>query len=180
MKIAILTPTFSHFSGIDRVVALQAEQLKKEGHEVKILCLKAEMKSKHAKIMQLGLPKNPFFERIQRLFFFFWRKKIEKGIEAIKDCDVAIAHFYPMTLIAAKAKNNYGVKFVFHNHGVATPELFESFAERSYMKLFNFFTNKSIKNCDAAVSISKYLQKVLKKETGIDSEVEYDRVDKKR
>ena len=35
MKIAILTPTFSKFSGIDRVVELQAEELI-ENHKIKL------------------------------------------------------------------------------------------------------------------------------------------------
>jgi len=179
MKVAILTPTFSHFSGIDRVVELQAEELNKKGHDVRIVCLKAEMKSKFAKIIQLGIPKSSFIERVNRLFFFLDREKINKGVEAIKDCDLAIAHLYPMTIIAAKAKK-YGVKFRYHNHGVADPELFETAAERNYMKLFNKLSNRYIRNCDEVVSISNYLKKILKKETGINSRIEYDKIDPKR
>jgi len=49
-----------------------------------------------------------------------------------------------------------------------------------YLHTFNFFNNLSIKNCDHAVSISNFLRKVLKKETGIDSKIEYCKISKKK
>ena len=79
MKIALLTPTFSAFSGIDRVVEMQAEELSKKGYEVSIFCLKAGMKSaKGVKLVEMGMSKNAFFQRIYRLFFFLDGKKIKK------------------------------------------------------------------------------------------------------
>ena len=71
MKIAIITPTFSQFSGIDRVVEREAKDLSNKGHKVTIFCFNAHIKTKYAKVVELGMPKNPTFERIYRLFFFF-------------------------------------------------------------------------------------------------------------
>ena len=48
------------------------------------------------------------------------------------------------------------------------------------MKLFNYFQNKTIKNCDEAVSISDFLRRELEKETGIKGSVKYIKIDEKR
>ena len=52
MKIAILTPTFSYHSGIDRVVQQQAEGYAKKGSEVAVIALEADIKPKNYKINQ--------------------------------------------------------------------------------------------------------------------------------
>lgn len=72
MKIAILIPTFSKFSGIDRVVEMQANRLLKEGNIVDIYCLYGDIKidNKNCHIYEIKNIKNQFFERIYRLFFF--------------------------------------------------------------------------------------------------------------
>ena len=44
MKIAILTPTFSYFSGIDRVVEQQAMDYAKKGNKVKVIALEGDIK----------------------------------------------------------------------------------------------------------------------------------------
>ncbi len=181
MKIALLTPTYSAFSGIDRVVELQARDLVKEGNEVSIFCLKAGMQpSKGVNVVEIGMPKSSFLERIYRIFFFFDIFKIKKYGKMLKDYDLVISHLYPMNLIGAYAKKKFGVKYRYHNHGVADPELFSGFVEKTYMKLFRFLTNRSVKNADEAVSISKYLRGVLKKETGVESSIVYDKIDVER
>ena len=48
------------------------------------------------------------------------------------------------------------------------------------MKLFSFFTNITLKNVDEAYSVSKYLKDDLKKVSGLDSKVVYNKIDKKR
>lgn len=179
MKVAILTPTFSAFSGIDRVVELQAREFKKEGHDVTIFCLKAGMDSKDANIIELNMPKNPTLERIYRLFFFLDRKKIKKYGALLKDYDLIISHFYPMNWIAIESKK-HGKKWTYHNHGVSTPKLFNNFIERTYLEIFQKLNNYTIKKSDKAVSISNYLKNVLKNETGIESIVVYDTIDTER
>jgi glycosyltransferase involved in cell wall biosynthesis len=180
MKIALLTPTFSSFSGIDRVVELQSKDLIQKGNEVTIFTLKADMKVPGVKIVVLGMPKNPAAERIYRLFFFLDRKKVKRGAKLLKPFDVAISHFYPMNVIAAYANKKYEVRYIYHNHGVAFPHLFRNPLERVYMKLFKYFTNRSIKRITSAVSISDFLRKELKRETGINSVIEYDHIDREK
>ena len=70
MKIAILTPTFSYYSGMDRVVQLQAEEYAKKGNEVTVVALESSLRPKNYKVETLGMPKNLFWQRFYRLFFF--------------------------------------------------------------------------------------------------------------
>ena len=180
MKIAILTPTFAEFSGIDRVVEIEAEDLSKEGNDVTIFCFKANIKTKYANVIEIGMPKIQFIERIYRLFFFADLIKINSILIKLKGFDKVICHQYPMTILGSKAKKKYGLKYVYHNAGVAFPNLFSNPLEKIYMILFNIFTNKSIKNVDEVISISNFLRDVLEKETGIKSKVEYIKINKKR
>ncbi|MFH1133477.1 MAG: glycosyltransferase family 4 protein [Nanoarchaeota archaeon] len=178
MKIALLTPTFSAFSGIDRVVADQAEQHLAKGDTVLIMCLAGDMKSK-AKVIRLGMPGQRTWGRLYRLFFFLDGAKIRRAAAMLKGYDVAVSHFYPLNLIAKEAKKKYGVSYVYHNHGVSWPRLFSSPFDKAYIWLFGLLSNASVKGCDAAVSVSKFLQDELLRETGIRSVVQYNRIDAK-
>ncbi|MBW2993736.1 glycosyltransferase family 4 protein [Candidatus Woesearchaeota archaeon] len=180
MKIALLTPTFSEFSGIDRVVALDSEEYINQGNEVTIFTLKADMKPKRAKLIEMGMPKNSVLERLYRLFFFLDIFKIKKYSKMLKDYDRIIAYFYPLTWLAYKAKKKYNIKYTYWNAGVAYPRLFKKLGEKIYLKLFLHYVKKSISNADGAISISKFMQKELKRETGLDSIVKYIDIDKIR
>lgn len=180
MKIAILTPTFSHFSGIDRVVESQALDYSKKGHRVTVFSLEAAIKPKGFKLEVLGMPKSLFLQRLYRLLFLLDFKKIKNAAEKLKNYDIVISHFYPMNWIAYHAKKRYNVKYEYYNHGVGYSKLFGNVFERLYMRLFSFLNKLSLKNVDSAVSVSKFLQSELKKETGISSKVVYDKIDKKR
>ncbi len=179
MRIALLTPTFSRFSGIDRLVEQKAEELSGKGHKVTVFALAADMKPKTAGLVVMGMPKNAFLERLYRLLFFLDFSKVNKYTAAMKDYDTVISFFYPMNIIAAKAKKRYGKRYAYYNAGIADIKLF-GFLERQYLRLFNYLSNDTIKNADEAYSISDFLRRQLKKETGIDSKVEYVKIDTKR
>jgi glycosyltransferase involved in cell wall biosynthesis len=180
MKIAILTPTFSQFSGIDRVVEKEIEDLSRLGHSVTMFCFKAEMKAKYGKTIELGMPKNTTLERIYSLFFFLDFLKINKMVTRLGKFDRIICHQYPLTILASRAKKRFGTTYIYYNAGVAYPDLFQSFIEKNYMRLFTYFTNVTVKNADEAISISKFLSDTLKKEIGLSSKVEYVQIDKQR
>lgn len=179
-KIAILTPTFSRFSGIDRVVEQQAKELSEKGNEVAVFALKAEITPENYKVVEIGMPKNPVLERIYRLLFFLDFKKIKRYSNELKNYDLAISHFYPMNWIARNAKRKYGIKYTYYNHGICYPELFSGIIEKAYMRLFRFFNKLSIKNADGAVSVSSFLREELKNEAGLDSKVIHNKIDKSR
>ena len=177
MKIAILTPTFSYYSGIDRVVEHQAMDYSKKGNEVTVFALESGIKPKGFKLEVLGMPKSLFLQRIYRLLFFLNIKKITCTARKLKNYDLVISHFYPMNLIASKAKKKYNVKYIYHNHGIGYSELFANPLEKIYMNLFRYFNKLSLRNADSAVSISKFMQSELKKETGLESAVVYNKID---
>ena len=197
MKIAILTPTFNHYSGIDRVVQLQAEEYAKKGNEVTVIALEAKIKPKQRKsksdfrgfenqrfsnnykVEVLGMPKNTLLQRLYRLFFFLDSKKI-KYHKKLKDYDVVISHFYPMNWLAHIAKRRHKIKYIYFNHGINTTGLLNNISQKIYMKLFSFFTNRTLKNVDEAYSVSKYLKDDLRKISGLDSKVIYNKIDNKR
>lgn len=179
MKIAILTPTFSYFSGIDRVVQLQAEDYTKKGDKVTIIALESNIKPRNYKIETLGMPKNSLWQRIYRLFFFLYFKKLGY-YKKLKDYDVVISHFYPMNWIAYLARKHYKIRYIYHNHGINATGLINNVFQKFYMKLFLFFNNITLKNVDEAYSVSDYLRKELKEESNLDSKVLYNKIDNKR
>ena len=178
MKIAILTPTFSKFSGIDRLVEREAEHYSKKGYDVTIFAFKGDIKTKYAKVEYIGIPDNPTFERIYRLLFFLDIAKIKRYTKKLSEFDVVLSHFYPLNWLAYFAKKKHNVKYVYHNAGIAYPSLFSGF-EKLYMQLFIFLNKLTIKNADNIISISGFLKNELKKE-GFNSKVEYCKIDKKR
>lgn len=179
MRIAILTPTFNYHSGIDRVVELQAEDYAKKRNKVTVIALEAKIIPKNYEVIELGMPKNNTLQRIYRLFFFLDRKKIDY-YKKLKDYDIIISHFYPLNWLAYKARKKYKIKYIYFNHGVNTTGLLNNIWQKLYMAIFSFFTNITLKNVDDAYSVSKYLKEDLKKVSGLDSKVVYNKIDKKR
>ena len=178
-KIAILTPTFSHYSGIDRVVEQQALEYSKKGDKVAVFALEADIRPRGFELVVLGMPKNLFLQRLYRLIFFIDFMKIRKAVKKLKDYDIAISHFYPMNIIACGAKKKYGLKYIFYNHGIGYSGLFRNVFEKVYIRLFSLFSKNSIMLADECISISKFMQSELKKETGKDSKIVYNKVDKR-
>lgn len=180
MKIAILTPTFAPFSGIDRVVELEAEELHKKNNKVTIFTFKAAIKPKHASLVEIWMPKNPTLERIYRLFFFLNPFALIRYTRKLKSYDMMICHFYPMTWLSYFAKKFYKVEYLYHDAGIAFPHLFRNLTERVYLRMMKFFLKFTLRNADKAISISAFLSKELEKDTGIKSKVEHCVIDKKR
>ena len=179
MKIAILVPTFSRFSGPDRVVEDEAERLSKT-NEVTVFALKGDIRPKNYGLVLLGAPKSSFLERVYRLFFFFDVFKVRKAVNQLNDFDEIISFMYPMTVLASKAKKRFGKDYVFYDMGIAYPELFPKLSERIYLRLFKWLTKKTIKNADKAICISNFLKQELQKEVNLPAEVRYVNVDKRR
>ena len=179
MRIAILTPTFNYYSGIDRVVEQQAKDYTKKGDKVTIIALESNIKPEKYVVVSLGMPKNATLQRLYRLFFFLDSKKISY-YKNLKNYDIVISHFYPLNWFAYLARKKYKIRYIYFNHGVNTTGLLNNIWQKFYMKLFSFFTNITLRNVDEAYSVSRYLKDDLKKVSGLDSKVIYNKIDKKR
>ena len=164
MKVALLTPTFSRFSGIDRVVYDQARQLINKGNQVEIFALASDMEPPQGVILHvLGMPKILFWQRIYRLILpcMFWNNS--RLAARIQGFDVVYSHQYPMNWLAYLSKKKYGAKYIYYDYGIASPEAFDTPLERVYMQVFTRFSNWTVRKADGAVSISAYLKDQLKK-----------------
>lgn len=178
MKAALLTPTFSGFSGIDRVVYDQACQLMSNGDQVEIFAFASDMEPPGGAILHVfGMPRSLFWQRVYRLVLplFFWSNS--KLASQISGFDIIYSHQYPMNWLAYLAAKKYKTKYVYYDYGVAPANTFASIAERIYMSIFTRLSNWTAKKADSAVSISIYLKEELRKDIGLVSEVVYPRID---
>jgi 1,2-diacylglycerol 3-alpha-glucosyltransferase len=181
MKIALLAPTFSKFSGIDRVVKQQASRLAQSGETVTIFAFEADLAPpKNVQLQILGMPKNPFWQRVYRLVFPLDIAKTLKWVPKLKEFNLIYSHQYPMNWIAYLAKRFYGIKYIYYNHALAPPEAFLSSIEHAYIRLISPLANWTIRKADGVISISQYAQQQLKEEIGLDSEVVYNKIDTQR
>ena len=174
MKIAILTPTFSYHSGIDRTVEQQAKDYSKK-NKVTVIALESNIKPEGYRVVTLGMPKNSFIQRLYRLFFFLDIKKLNY-YKKLKNYDKVISHFYPMNWLAYLARKHYKIRYVYFNHGVNTTGLINNISQKIYMVIFSFLTNITLKNVDEAYSVSRYLKDDLKKVSGLESKVVYNKI----
>ncbi|MBN2454049.1 glycosyltransferase family 4 protein [Candidatus Woesearchaeota archaeon] len=163
-KIALLTPTFSYFSGMDRLAKLQAEEFIANGNEVLIITFQGDIEIKGAKIIKLGESRNSFVQKAHRLFFPLDRKIIKKCLKILKGYDQVISYLYPMSVIAAEAKKRYGIEFTYYDVGVADAKYFDTLYEKCYMLIFNRLTLNYAKFADRLISISKFAKGILEKE----------------
>lgn len=116
MRIALLVPTFSKFSGVDRVVEQQAKELSQQGNEVSIFTLEADLRPpQNIELQIIGMPKSLFWQRIYRLFFLLHFVKTRKWVPKLKNYDIIYSHQYPMNWLAYLAKRLYNVKYIYYN-----------------------------------------------------------------
>jgi len=181
MKIAILSPVYWIYDGISRAVEAQARGFASEGHEVTIFTLAANMgPPESVSLMVMGMPGSTMLQRVYRLLFQLDFVKAIKYVPKLKSFNVIYSHQYPLNWLAYLAKKRHGVKYIYYNHGIGSPETFTSFIEQIYMKMLASVANWTIKRADDGISISRYMQSELKKQTGLDSEVIYLKADEAR
>ena len=179
-RIAILVPNFAEADGGARVAKTQAEELAAEGKYVAVFAFAADMRPIGADLLIMGMPKNLFWQRIYRLIFPLDIFKTIKWIPKLRNFDEVIVHLYPLTWLGFLAKTFYRVKYTFWYHGIMDPLFFPYLRERIYIRLQILLTKLTVRNVDKAVAVSKYIQKELKKYTGLDSEVSYNKVDHRK
>lgn len=175
-KIALLVPNFASYSGDARVVELQAKDLRSAGKDVDIITLHQEINS-DLSVIDIGMPKSLFWQRIYRLIFPVDIIKTDKILKNLKDYDLIISHLYPMNWLAYLAKKRYGIKYIYWYHGIPTPRLQPYLYERVYLQLFIWATSITTRNVDLVVSVSKSACDEFKSYTGLDSIVIYNKTD---
>ena len=181
MKIAILCNSLCGHYGVDRVVAWQAREFNKTGNQVCIFSFEADMKPPEGVSIQvLGIPRGFLRARIYRLLFPLNIPAVKQMVRRLKDFNVVYSHHYPLNWVAYLAKTFHGIKYIYYYHHLNPPEVYPTAIQRTYSRLLLFLTKWTAKKADSAISISKYSQKALKEETGLESEVIYDKIDSNR
>jgi len=181
MKIAHLLPIYSAFGGGPWVAYMVATEQQDKGDEVTIFALEADGKlPQNIPIVIMGMPRNLMLQRMYRLTMPLNIYKVLKWVPRLKEFDVIYSHHYPMNWLAYLAKKFYGVKFVYYNHGTINRGFFPGLVAKAYAGIFSLLANWTIKKADSAISVSCYIQQQLKEETGLDSEVVYNKVDTTR
>lgn len=181
MKIAILCPTLFAFNGIDRVAAQQAMDLLQSGNDITIFAFSANMvPPPSVKLELIGMPQGFLRQRLYRLFFPLNLLKSAKWAPKLKGFEVIYSHEYPMNWLAYLAKRLYGVRYIYYNHHLNPPEAFPTFIERTYTRLRLLAEKWTIKKADFAISVSQSSRQQLKNETGLESQVIYNKIDTQR
>ena len=179
MKIAILTPTFNYYSGIDRVAQDRAERLSKEGHKVTVFSFEAKIKPKLYNIIRLGRPKSQFLERFYRLFpFFYFNKNI---VKRLKDFDQIISFNEPFVWLGVQAERKYKINHITWFSGFYARG--ENLLEKIYMNIFRYFYLKDLRQTNNITCVSNFVRNKLIEKSDIDinkTRVEYNKIDKAR
>jgi glycosyltransferase involved in cell wall biosynthesis len=178
-KIALLVPNFAAYSGDARVVELQARDLRDLKKEVNIITFHQEI-DLNLPVIEIGMPKSLFWQRIYRLIFPVDLIKINHIVKDLKEYDLIISHLYPMNWLAHLAKKRYDIKYIYWYHGVPEPALYPKLYERIYLKLFIYLTGLTAKNADRIFSVSQYARCELHDYTNLNSGVVYNKVNLSR
>lgn len=166
MNVLIGTNTLLPGSGIDRVVLIQAEELVKQGHQVRIFCFEtsAEIRGPF-EVVALPHAGNVSLERVRRLCPFLRWSTRQKIQQQLNWCDTIYAHQYPWSVVGVWAKRK-GKRFVQLNHGVAEPATFQRRAHRIYVSLINRLALHYGRQADEVWSVSQTLADEWKGLTG--------------
>lgn len=166
MRVLIGTNTLLPGSGIDRVVLIQAEELVKQGHQVRLLCFETSPEVKGPfEVVTFPLVQNVNLERVRRLYPF-WRPSTRRRLyEQLVWCDVIYAHQYPWSMLGVWAKR-LGKRFVQLNHGVADPTSFQHWSHRIYVDWINRLALRYGQQADDVWSVSQALADEWRKMTG--------------
>lgn len=177
MRIAILVPNFSEFSGDARVAEMQVEDFIRKGDDVSVFALEANIKPKKAQLVVLGMPESLFWQRVYRLIFPIDIIKTIKYTRKLKEYDMVVSHLYPMNWLACLAKYKYNIDYTYWYHGIPSPKLYPNLHEKLYLILFIILTKYTIGNADRIISVSRAASKELKRYTGFNSSVIYNKPD---
>ena len=178
MKIAILLPDFSKYSGPGKIAELQTSEFIKHNHYhyVSIFTFKASIPTK-ARLVVIKPIRTQFLERIYQLTFPMNIFSLVKYGRRLKNFDIILVHPSPIGWLAYFVKKVYKKKYISFSHHIENPQLFSRLSEKLYMRIYSFLIKVVIRNADSIISVSKFSQKQLKEQTGLDSEVVYNGID---
>jgi glycosyltransferase involved in cell wall biosynthesis len=175
MKIGIITPSVSP-GGLYRVAIEETKNLSRMGFETKLISLIKPQNPWVEKLQEINLKylKNykiltPTISEIANRNLFIFKKISD-------EFDILICHNIPSCFIAYRIRDkNKKIKMIAYIHDpiqfTLTGNLFQLLFRVNYIK--KALATKWLKNFDIILVNSKRSQRILKRETGLDSEVLY-------
>jgi 1,2-diacylglycerol 3-alpha-glucosyltransferase len=180
MKIAVLVPNFSEYSGDARVAELQIRDLMRAGHTVDIYCLHGTIQIDGCRKTEIGCPRTPSFERIYRLLFPVDLRRFAATVLRMRDYDCVVCHLYPLTAVGMLSKFLFSKRYVFWYHGIPPPNLYPFTYERLYMRAFIALSGITTSTADKRVSVSHAASDEYLEYAGQSSAVKYNKPDLER
>jgi len=176
INIAILSLVFSEYDGISKVIKQHIKELMDEGYNVTVFTFESDIASEY-KVKIIWCPIIPLLRRVYHLFFFLDIVNFIICLFNLRGYNIIISHVASMNWLAYFAKKLYGASFVYYNHEtIIDPNIYQSLIKKIYVKLYRIHYY-SIKKADLVISISRYSQRLLKKELDVDSVVIYNKID---
>jgi len=180
MRIAVLVPNFSEFSGDARVAELQVKELIASGNEVDIYCLRGTLDVDGARKFEIGMPSSPVCERVYRLVFPLHLTKLFRTAFRMRDYDLVISHLYPLSTVGMLSKFLSGTHYTFWYHGIPPPKMYQHRYERLYMKAFIKLTGISTRNATDRVAVSRAAAEEYRRYVKQNCRVKYNQPDLSR
>lgn len=165
-RVALLSLTFSGHSGIAEVVRRQAELFINDGTEVTVFCFDSDLRDVDIKVVELYSPANDYLNRIYRVFWPLFLFPLLSLALRLRGYDVAISHKYPFNVACAVTTLTGTTRYVYYDHGVAPPDLYDSIVAKVYCGLMRKLQAVTARPATTVIAISQFVADELVAEGG--------------
>jgi len=165
-SVALLSLTFSGHSGIAEIVRRQAELLSGQGTNVTVYCFESDVESEAYDVVELYSPTNEYVNRVFRILWPLFVFPLLSLAVQLRDTDTTISHKYPFNVSCAIAAISGGPEYIYYDHGVAPPELYDSVVAKTYSRLMRRLQAVSARPATTVIAISEFVASELVEEWG--------------
>lgn len=160
-NVAILSLTFSSHSGIAEVVHSQASALANSGFGVTVFCFEADVDTDQHDVVTLYSPENDNLNRIFRVIWPILLFPMIMLAKSLGEYDTVISHKYPFNVACSVSKWVYGTYYIYYDHGVAPPSLYDKTIPKGYSAVMERAQAWSARPADVVIAISEYVSEEL-------------------
>ena len=165
-SVALLSLTFSGHSGIAEIVRRQAELLSSQGTDVTVFCFESDVEPEAYDVVKLYSPTNEYVNRVFRILWPLFVFPLLSLAMQLRDTDTTISHKYPFNVACAIAAISGGPEYIYYDHGVAPPELYDSVVAKTYSRLMRRLQAVSARPATTVIAISEFVASELVEEWG--------------
>ncbi|WP_169304896.1 glycosyltransferase family 4 protein [Halorhabdus utahensis] len=163
--IALLSITFSGHNGVAKVMRRQAEVLSENGSEVTVYSFESDLAPETYDVIELYAPENDHLNRLYRVLWPLLVLPVLTLAVRLRNYDTIISHKYPFN-VACTLGAWLGPTYVYYDHGVAPPELYDNLVAKVYSKLMRRLQAVTARPASAVIAISEFVADELREEWG--------------